>query len=979
MRLYRKSLLLAGFGAALLLACEAQAGDGSWRNAAGGSWPVTANWSGGSIGSGPGFIAKFSALDLTADATVTLDGDRQLGGMIFGDTTPSHSWTLNPGSSGTLTLQTATGTPQIVVNNQSATLAVVVAGSGGLGKSGAGLLTLNGTNTYTGTTTISAGTVVAGQLKAFGNSAVHIGAAATVVTGSALANTFTGAGVLTWNTAGATLAPGNASLLTGFAGTLNVNSTGSGKLALTTASQTLGSGSTVNIGSGGTLYLQSGATLGGVTFNLNGPGNSDGLGALRIEGATLGPGCTVRLLADSVLGGNGSSMTVAGPITGSGFGFAKGGSNTLILAAANTHTGGTQAGSGTLQLAHTLALQNSTVKLTQGGLLFSASVAAHAFIFGGLEGSGPITLQDNAVSPAPIALAVGNNHASTTYAGALSGAGSLEKLGNGALTLAGACTYTGATTVSAGTLRLARVSAPAFPSGLKIMPLGDSITFGYGGTTDGYRGPLYTLLSSVAPNLSYVGSSLWGYGTLPSGQQHNEGHSSYTIADISNNLDGLDSATFNMYGGTDRNPNGGHWLDGIADPGDPNSRPPVYPGIITLMVGTNDAYDENEPSVQPRVHTLLTKLTTLRPGAKLLVALITPSNRPHTPNVNNALRNEVAIFQAAGKPVRLVDMFTNFPADGLTVDLTHPNDLGYRYIADQWYAGIAALVAAPALPALSPLTIASGATFDLAGEAAAVSSLAGAGRVTLGPGGLLTAINAAASPTTFSGGISGAGSLAKDGSGTLNLAGANTYSGPTLIVGGVLRLSGSITNNSIVTVPGGSVLELAGGTLTAGTLHIEAGGMLRGAGTINATVVNDGSIFSSGGANLAFAGNVTNNGLIQLTAGSALVAAASVVNNGTIDLRTGSQALPAGLVNNGTILDAASVTGVSLSMAPGEVQIVLRSSVGFSYQLSHSATLPAASWSPVGSPQPGTGGVLVFTAAVEPADRQGFYRVEVTP
>ena len=41
----------------------------------------------------------------------------------------------------------------------------------------------------------------------------------------------------------------------------------------------------------------------------------------------------------------------------------------------------------------------------------------------------------------------------TSYAGALTGTGSLTKAGNGTLTLAGANTYTGATTVEAGTLR----------------------------------------------------------------------------------------------------------------------------------------------------------------------------------------------------------------------------------------------------------------------------------------------------------------------------------------------------------------------------------------------------------------------------------------------------------------------------------------------------------------------------------------------
>ena len=104
---------------------------------------------------------------------------------------------------------------------------------------------------------------------------------------------------------------------------------------------------------------------------------------------------------------------------------------------------------------------------------------------------------------------------------------------------------------------------------LKIMPIGDSITVGSSGTNAGYRGPLYNLLKKSVPQVLFVGSSLGGGVTtnvdpLPVEQQHHEGHSSYTINDVNNNLDGLDTATFEQYGGADRDPNGGHWFDGIA-------------------------------------------------------------------------------------------------------------------------------------------------------------------------------------------------------------------------------------------------------------------------------------------------------------------------------------------------------------------------------------------------------------------------------
>lgn len=133
--------------------------NGIWTNTNGGSWNTTTNWSGGVIASGANRSADFSTLNLTANATVTLNGTRTLGSLIFGDTTPSHGWTLTAGSGGPLRLEVSSGSPVITVTNSSATLSVAVAGSQGLTKAGPGSLTLSGSNSYTGPTTVNAGTL----------------------------------------------------------------------------------------------------------------------------------------------------------------------------------------------------------------------------------------------------------------------------------------------------------------------------------------------------------------------------------------------------------------------------------------------------------------------------------------------------------------------------------------------------------------------------------------------------------------------------------------------------------------------------------------------------------------------------------------------------------------------------------------------------------------------------------------------------
>src|SRR5262245_50352644 len=88
---------------------------------------------------------------------------------------------------------------------------------------------------------------------------------------------------------------------------------------------------------------------------------------------------------------------------------------------------------------------------------------------------------------------------------------------------------------------------------LTIMPLGDSITYGLGGTPGGYRDRLYTDLQNAGFSFTFVGSSTENPSRLLSqaGQTHHEGHSGFRIDQIANNLDGNDRSSGN---------NGGFWF-----------------------------------------------------------------------------------------------------------------------------------------------------------------------------------------------------------------------------------------------------------------------------------------------------------------------------------------------------------------------------------------------------------------------------------
>ena len=114
----------------------------------------------------------------------------------------------------------------------------------------------------------------------------------------------------------------------------------------------------------------------------------------------------------------------------------------------------------------------------------------------------------------------------------------------------------------------------------------------------------------------------------------------------------------------------------------------------------------------------------------------------------------------------------------------------------------------------------------LATAGVGIGSLEGAGNVLLGAKALTTGgLNTS---TTVSGTISGnGGSLVKVGSGTLELSGANTYTGGTTIAAGTLAVnnaSGSATGTGGVQVQSGATL--AGNGSVSGAVSIAKGGIL---------------------------------------------------------------------------------------------------------------------------------------------------------
>jgi autotransporter-associated beta strand protein len=172
-------------------------------------------------------------------------------------------------------------------------------------------------------------------------------------------------------------------------------------------------------------------------------------------------------------------------------------------------------------------------------------------------------------------------------------------------------------------------------------------------------------------------------------------------------------------------------------------------------------------------------------------------------------------------------------------------------------AGTLQLAGGAALADSSAVTVASGATLDLA-NSETIASLAGAGHVTLNAQ-TLTA-GASNTSTTFSGDIAGTGGLTKAGSGVLTLSGTSTYDGATAVNAGTLAVTGAITGAGAVGVASGATL--GGSGALAGDVTLASGAVI-------------------GGANASSAGHLTLNGGLSLASGSTLSAQLGGATAGT--------------------------------------------------------------------------------------------------
>ena len=313
-------------------------------------------------------------------------------------TTGSLSGTIATPSSGTNTATINNGGQLLTVNQTvDGTYAGVIAGVGGftLGNLSTAALTLTGHNTYSGNTSLNAGTLVLGSSNAIGAGTVNFNggtlrysASNTIDNSSQFStadgqqyNIDTNGQIVTFATA-----------LTSNGGSLT--KMGSGTLSLN-AANTYGGGTTVNAG---TLTVAAAGTLGATTGQLSVNNINVGAGsdvilnlsttAPTITGPLSGTIATPSSGTNTVTINNGGQLftvnqfadaTYAGVISGGG-GFTLGNfsTNTLDLTGNNTYSGGTIINAGKLKIDNLNALGS-------GGVINNAtlSIGANSISLGG--------------------------------------------------------------------------------------------------------------------------------------------------------------------------------------------------------------------------------------------------------------------------------------------------------------------------------------------------------------------------------------------------------------------------------------------------------------------------------------------------------------------------------------------------------------------------------------------------------------------
>jgi autotransporter-associated beta strand protein len=363
--------------------------------------------------------------------------------------------------------------------------------SGGLTKSGAGTLTLQGINTYTGAVSVQAGTLLLTASTAANASGLGSGGSSNTVTVAQ----------------GATLRFASNNRTAGYHAA-NVFLNG-GTITFDTSDNSFAASSTL--------------TMGVAPGLINGSGQwrmRDGSNRLLVAAASSGSVVSVANLTLTTSGGNhtfevadGAEATdlLVSSAIGSHFGnerLTKTGAGTMVFSGSNTIAGGVTISAGTLGFGTSGLGASGTVTLGSATLRWEASNTTDL---------SPRLALSNAASAV---LDTGANDVTFATAFGASSTAALTKSGTGILSLNAANGYSGLTTVAAGTLRLGNAAALGSGASGTVVAAGATLDlFGQVGVTESLTlsGSLLSSAGSATHNAAVAlasASQIGGAGDL---------------------------------------------------------------------------------------------------------------------------------------------------------------------------------------------------------------------------------------------------------------------------------------------------------------------------------------------------------------------------------------------------------------------------------------------------------------------------------
>ena len=914
-----------------------------WRRAAAAD-KLAFSYQLGSNALGTGSWTTVTGLDFTTPVTGTaglLDGNATANRRSISSTISSLS--IANGSSVTFRWVDASGSSSAGMAiddfNLTATLAAAPGNywAPGIGGGGAGTWSSSSTTWATAagaqgsTTQASTGAII------FGNTAGTVTVSGAVTANAGMTFNTTGY-LLTGGTsvtlAGATVAANAITVSTGtttissvLAGTAGMTKDGAGTLTLSGSNNYTG-GTVLSAGvlqagndsafssgdvtlSGGTLSSDS-ATARALSNNLIlgadvTLGDGTNTGALTISG-TVGLGAATRTITTA------SNVTFSGVLSNGGL--IKTGDGTLTLTGSNTYASGTTVSAGTL-------VGNSTS--LQGGIVNNATITF-------------------------------NQTSAGTYAGAMSGSGSLTKTGNGTLTLSGANLYQGGTSISAGTLNLtgstSATGTVAILSGGTLTgtgTVGGAVTLASGGTLTTVNSAVSTLtLGSLTINGGAINLELGDLITLGAGSLTLNGDTTVSISGI------VTAGTYNLLAFGSKNGAGsinlstlsGRWQ--VAELLTDTGYALQINALASNLTWTGGSGTWDQVSLNWTDESAAAAFTsddnatfggtddiTVTVGAPLSVNTLSFAATAGTTTLTGAAvsgAGAVSKSNAGTLVLASANAFSGgFSINAGTVRITNGEALGSTAGGTTVASGAVLELANDITTLAEELTLTGGSLVNASGNNtyAGAIALTGSSSIT-STSGLLTltgGISGGANGVALSGDItvasvlSGSGTLAHTGAGTITLSGNNTFTGALTVDGGTLRLGHSAALGSLATATtllSGATLDLNGQSIGAESLALSGiitNSSASSASYAGAVTLGAGSSVTASSGAVTLSGAIDNAGYDLAVSGTGVVNLSGVISGTGALSKSGSGTLNLSATN--TFTGAVILQGGTLALANG--------------------------------------------------------------